>query len=295
MKIAILLTCHNRKALTVRCLNSIMQSHTDALSRIMFDIYLTDDGCTDGTADAVSVLPFASKIVILKGNGNLFWNAGMNNSWEAASRRGGYDGYLWVNDDCVIYPSLWQDLIITNEYCKKNYQKSGIYVGSTCDPITNEFTYGGFDFVSKLSLKDRFVHPNGKIPQPCQCAHGNITYVSQEVEQRMGHLYRKYVHGGGDHDYTYKAHLAGFPVLVMPHYAGECENDHIKRDNPNFARMSLCNRFRYLYSPFGFRFRNTLIFNRRCFPYRYPFVLFSGLLKALVPAAYIKFYHFLRK
>lgn len=295
MKIAILLTCYNRKHLSVRCLNSIMQSHAKAMSKIEIDIFLTDDGCTDGTAQAVSSLPFASKIVILKGNGKLFWNAGMNNSWKAASRHGGYDGYLWVNDDCVIYPSLWQDLIDTNDYCNKKYHKSGIYVGSTCDPTTKSFTYGGFNFVNRISLKDIFVHPNGKYPQPCQCAHGNITYVSRKVEQKMGHLYHKYEHGGGDHDYTYKAYLAGFPVLVMPHYAGECENDHINRENPNFAKMNLTNRLRYLYSPFGFRFRNTLIFQRRCFPYRYPFVLLSGLLKALLPTTYIKFYMFLRK
>lgn len=303
MKVAILLTCYNRKVKTIRCLNSIVRSYEvakseiDTISRIDYDIYLTDDGSTDGTSDAVRALPFVNKnkIVILNGDGNLFWNAGMNNSWAAASNHGGYDGYLWVNDDCVIYPSLWLDLIDANDYCKTKYHKCGIYVGSTCDPSTKNFTYGGFNFVNKISLKDCFVLPNGREPQRCQCAHGNITYISCQVEQKMGHLYRKYVHGGGDHDYTYKAHLAGFPIMVMPHYVGECENDHIKSANPDFSKMSLRDRFKYLYSPFGFKFRNTLIFQRRCFPYRYPFVLFSGLLKVFAPVAYLRFYNFLRR
>lgn len=295
MKIAILLTCHNRREKTIRCLKSVVDSHKTACSNIEFDIYITDDGSTDGTSEAVSALPFAEKIILLKGNGNLFWNAGMNNSWCEASVRSTYDGFLWLNDDSTIYPYFWVDLIETDNYCKVKYGKGGIYVGTTCDPATKEFTYGGFNYISVVTLKDEFVLPDGKKPKECQCGHGNITYVSRDVEQEMGHLYRKYHHGGGDHDYTYNAYKKGFHILVMPRYAGECENDHLNKKKVDFSKMGIIQRFKYLYSPFGFNFHNTLIFQRRNFPIRYPFVLVSGILKALFPSAYFRFYMTLRK
>lgn len=290
MKIAILLTCHNRKEKTLRCLKSVVDSYKYSKSDVDFDIYLTDDGSTDGTSEAVLSLPFADKITVLKGDGNLFWNAGMNNSWDKASESGGYDGYLWLNDDCTVYPDFWKDLTVTDTYCKDKFGKGGIYVGSTCDPVTKKFTYGGFDYINKITLKDRFVHPNNEWPQSCECGHGNITYISSDVERKMGHLCRKYRHGGGDHDYTYMSHLAGFPILVMPHYAGECENDHLNNKGKDITAMTLKERIEYLYSPFGLNFHNSLLFQRRCFPFRYPFVLLSGLLKVTIPSLYTKFY-----
>lgn len=180
MKIAVLLTCFNRKVKTLRCLTSLVESSVKAQTKIDFEIFVTDDGSIDGTSDSLKDLPFASKIHILQGDGSLFWNGGMNRSWDAASK---YDGYLWLNDDCLIYPEFWLDLDYTNTYCYNKYGKRGIYIGSTCDPQTKNFTYGGFKYVNKITLKDEFVMPDGISPQECECGHGNITYISREVEK----------------------------------------------------------------------------------------------------------------
>ena len=39
----------------------------------------------------------------------------------------------------------------------------------------------------------------------------------------------------------------------------------------------------------------TLLFQKRCFPYRYPFVWVIGYVKALFPKLYLGFYKVLRK
>ena len=233
-------------------------------------------------------------IQIIKGNGSLYWNAGMIMSWKAAISEGDFDGYLWLNDDTRILPSFWTDLLETDNYSINKVGKRGIYVGSTCDPITKEFTYGGFDYINKWTLKDRFVIPNGKEVVACECAHGNITYVSKEVVDVMGVFCDKYIHGGGDHDYTYLAHKHGFPLWVMKNYEGECENDHHEKSD-KYSSMSLKQRIAYLNSPFGFNLNNTLLFNERCFPYRVPFVWFMGYLKALFPNFSRHIYLFFRK
>ena len=58
----------------------------------------------------------------------------------------------------------------------------------------------------------------------------------------MGVLYEGYIHGGGDHDYTYRAYKAGFPILVMKDYVGTCENDHNNDGYGDFMEMSLKDR-----------------------------------------------------
>ena len=65
MQIAVLLTCYNRKDKTLRCLKSL--SDTFLLSGVdhKVDVYLTDDGCTDGTFNAVRALNITFPVYIL--------------------------------------------------------------------------------------------------------------------------------------------------------------------------------------------------------------------------------------
>ena len=296
MKIAVLLTVHNRKEKTLACLKSLEQSYLMSGSSILFTVYLTDDGCTDGTTEAIAQTTYPFRIHLLKGNGKLYWNGGMIHSWKAALQsEEQYDGYLWLNDDTRVLPDFWKDICQADHQSIRLYGKKGIYVGSTCDPQTKKFTYGGFCFTNKWTLKDRFVTPDGQTFQPCECAHGNITYVSKEVVNRCGIFYEGYIHGAGDHDYTYLAHKAGFPILVMPHFAGECENDHKEDGYAEFMKMPLKKRLEYLNSPFGFNLHNTVLFQKRCFPYRAPFVKFAGYVKALFPQLYMTLYRTARR
>lgn len=53
MKIAVLLTCFNRKEKTLACLAGLYESQKVYNERnstpIEMEVFLTDDGCTDGT------------------------------------------------------------------------------------------------------------------------------------------------------------------------------------------------------------------------------------------------------
>ena len=282
MNIAVLITCYNRRARTISFLNSIETTILPFLNRIHLHLYLTDDGCTDGTAEAVLEKQYSFPIRILKGTGYLYWNAGMILAWETAIQDDYYDGYLWMNDDIRVLPEFWEDLLTTDSYCSQHYGKKGIYVGSTKDEKTGQLTYGGFDFINKWTLKDRFVIPDGKNVQSCEAAHGNITYVSSEVVERMGIFDRRYWHGGADHDYTYLAHKAGFPILVCPHFSAICDNDHSGKYK-RLSALTLKERLRIFWSPFGLNMHNALLFNWKCFPYRLPIVLLAGIAKCISP------------
>ena len=67
----IIIPVHNRKALTHDCLASLeTQTWKD------FRVIVVDDGSTDGTADMLRTM-FPS-VIVLTGNGNLFWTAATN-------------------------------------------------------------------------------------------------------------------------------------------------------------------------------------------------------------------------
>ena len=280
-RIAVLMTCYNRREKTVRCLRTLQEGWEKAASGLLPSVFLTDDGCSDGTAEAVLDLNLPFPVHILQGTGNLFWNGGMINSWKAALAESGFDGYLWLNDDTYALPEFWEDLVAADAHCLTTYGKHGIYVGSTRDIETGAFTYGGFNYVSKITLLDQLLPPDGSF-QPCQAAHGNITYVSQEVVDKTGIFCEKYWHGGSDHDYTYRAHRAGFPVLVLPRYSAECENDHIWKTRDH-TTLPLKERMRLFWVKEGYGMHNALLFSCRCFPWRTPFVFLSGVIKLFFP------------
>ncbi|GAA4141996.1 hypothetical protein GCM10022216_22490 [Sphingobacterium kyonggiense] len=293
MNIAILITVFNRVEKTLACFTSLRYSLKNSKD-VHIKVFLTDDGSTDGTKEKVLTSFPDLDIEILPGSGQLFWNGGMINSWREAVKEGDFDGYLWLNNDSIILPNLWEELIAADKYSKSQFGKGGIYVGSTYNLSKTNISYGGFNFINKWTLKDEFVIPNGEF-QACEAAHGNITYVSNDVVKTEGVFYEGYIHSGGDHDYSYLAHKHGYPVFILRDYVGICENDHKENYGSDFKSLSMKERFKYLKSPLGYNLKNTLIFQRRCFPYRYIPVLIAGYFKALFPNLSFFIYRQLRK
>lgn len=293
MNVAILITVFNRLNKTIECFNSILQSFPIPPS-FKYKIFLTDDGSTDGTSESIKSLFPNLNIEILKGNGQLYWNGGMNNSWLAAIKEGGFDGYLWLNNDSIILPNLWNEIIDAHQYSMDTFGQGGVYIGSTYNKELTGLSYGGFNFINRWTLKDQFVIPNGKY-QNCQAGHGNITFISDNVVKNEGVFCDKYIHSGGDHDYTYLAFKHGFPVFILKEYVGICDNDHTEMDGSDFINLKFQERKKYLKSPLGYNLNNTLLFQKRCFPYRYFPVLIAGYAKLFFPRLYFNLIKFLRK
>ena len=288
-QVAVLMTVFNRLEKTIQCLNTLFESLQN-YPALKVDVFLTDDGSGDHTSSVLKEMYNGYSLYLLQGDGNLYWNGGMNYSWKAALEHGKYDGYLWLNNDTTVFSCLWRELLDADEYAQKTFGKKGIYVGSTCNTEGN-LSYGGFNFVNRWTLKDVFLIPDGKNFQLCQCGHGNITYVSHDVVEKRGILCDGYWHGGGDHDYTYLAYKNGYPVFILREYVGLCENDHRVTDE----RIGLKKRIKQMNSILGSNLHNTLLFQRRCFPYRYPFAWLVGYIKVLFPGTYMKLYKVLRR
>lgn len=282
LRIAVILTCHNRKNKTVSCIKKLLQ--ISQISHSQIEIFLTDDGSTDGTVEELLSLNLDIPMHILKGNGDLFWARGMNLAWSTALNTASFDGYLWLNDDTMLYNNVFDEIELTDDYSFQNYGKGGIYVGSTCSTDSKTFTYGGHLYKNKLLNTLTDIIPNDSI-QICEIANGNITYISKDVVEVLGLFHNGYIHGA-DYDYTYLAYKKNFPILVMRGYLGECDDDHQSEGYMKFVTLPFKERINYLYSPKGLQFGGALLFQRRFFPYRYPLVLCAGWFKVFFPKLY---------
>lgn len=218
-RVAVILTCFNRRETTLNCLRALSQQTKKA------DVYLTDDGSSDGTSDAVSKQ--YPEVKILQGNGNLFWVGGMRLAFESAMR-GNYDYYLWLNDDTILESDTLERLLTIHQQLKLQGRFDSIVVGSTKDPITGQASYGGAVKSSKwYSNKYNFVGASQSL-QECDTMFGNCVLIPNSVASKVGNIDKAFIHSLGDLDYGLRAKNKGCSIWVAPGYVGTCSKNSIK-------------------------------------------------------------------
>ena len=234
-RIAVLLTVHNRKDKTLNCLRGLMSQSLP--KEYVLDVYMTDDGCSDGTPETVkSEFP---TINIVRGDGNLFWNRGMYKAWQAASQTYDYDFYLWLNDDTVLLTKALVNLLE-----EATERPDSVIVGSTHSTIDpTKLTYGGH-------FKGRHIMPNGYL-QPCQTFNGNIVLISKAIFHKIGNLDWAYRHAIGDLDYGWMVTRAGLNNYIPREFRGICDNNP---KPPIWIRpeIPLKKRWKNYHSPLGY-------------------------------------------
>lgn len=222
VKIATLLTCHNRCKKTLACLGALFQCKMP--EGYSLDVFLVDDGSMDGTDTAVRTR--YPQVCIIKGDGNLYWNGGMRLAFAAAMDKG-FDYYLWLNDDTLLYPTTIETLINTAQCLQAKQRKSVIVVGSTQDANDGRLTYGGVIRPRKWKATTFTLIAPRDVPVECETMNGNCVLVPQEIAQAVGNMDPKYSHAMGDQDYGLRARYAGFAVWVMAGFAGKCSRNTV--------------------------------------------------------------------
>lgn len=280
--VAVLITCHNRREKTLECLKALLLA--DLPEGYHIAVFLVDDGSTDGTGEAVqSEFP---QVNIIQGDGNLYWAGGMRLAWKEALQHS-YEAYILLNDDTILSSQAINLLIETHNYALEKFHQGGIYVGSTHDPETKEFTYGGHKLLKRIASRSSPVKPEVGIIKSCDFANGNILLVSENVVESMGILSDQFTHSVADFDYTLNAKKKGFPVLICSDYCGACTDDHGKNWLPN--NHSIFERINYLRSPKHLAYHEYLLYIKHHFPFYYPVAFLKLWTKTLFPAIWDNF------
>ena len=278
-RIAVLIACHNRREMTLACLDALRNQ--EPVSGVTTEVYLVDDGSTDGTAGAVRRR--YPDVVLFQGDGTLYWCGGMRAAFSEAVK-GDYDGYWWLNDDTFLHPRAMRVLLETRRRLLAATGREGIVVGSTCDPDTGELTYGGKVRIRPGNpLACRAFRPADE-PLPCDVFNGNCVLVPRAVARELGNLSGEYTHLIGDIDYGLRAAEKGIPCWVAPGYLAVCRG----HPTPEWALpgLSLAERLKRLHSPKGPPPREWRIFVRRHGGSRWVLHCAKLYLRALAPRIY---------
>lgn len=237
-KVAILLTVHNRREKTLECLKNCYQQ-IDSMKgddTYSFSVYLVNDGCTDGTVEDVN--EYYPQTIVIRGDGNLFWNQGMRLAWETAAKEN-YDFYLWLNDDTLMKEGALACLMETSSFLRHR-----AIVAGTAENAAGALSYGG------RSRSGKLIEPDPAIPVPCYTFNGNLVLVPSYAYRILGNLDEHYHHSFGDYDYGVRAAKAGIVRVVAPGVLCRCDR------NPGVPKWRnraypIRERFAYLHSPKG--------------------------------------------
>lgn len=250
-RIAVLMTCHNRRAKTVKCLESLRRSAAAAAVLDSMRVFLVDDGSTDGTADAVKeVWP---GITVIAADGSKFWAGGMALAESEAIRSmGDMTHLLWLNDDVVLDEEAIAVLLATAADAP-----TVIAIGAMRG-LDGELSYSGVRFTSRWHpLRFEWVPP-GEEAIEVEAMNGNLVLVPAEIARSVGGVDDGFSQQAGDFDYGIRARAAGALLLLAPGTLGVCP-----RNDPAPEPSRLGDRWRRLNDPVGLANRDQLRFIRR--------------------------------
>ncbi len=255
---AVLITCHNRKPKTLACLDALFNQVIP--SDLAIDVYLVDDGSTDGTTEAVQQT--YPQVKILPGDGTLYWNRGMHKAFAEALQYD-YDYYLWLNDDTLLYPEALSCLWQTSHNLAKQGHDQAIIVGSTRHPDTGKLTYGGVVRSTWWHpFKYRLVEPTTE-PQLAETLNGNCVLIPRVVVQILGNLDPTFSHSIGDTDYGLRSQRQGCSVWVAPGYAGKCQTNPPQGHPWHDPKFTLKQRWQAVTDKKGLPPRESKVFCQR--------------------------------
>lgn len=280
--VATLITCHNRREKTIACLESLQRAEVPPAYRV--DVYLTDDGSTDGTGNAVKELfPYVN---LVEGDGNMFWAGGMRLAWKTALDRKKYDAFLLINDDVILHRNFIWNLLKAETYSLSETGMKGIYTGATVDGATGEVTYGGSTIIRNHLIVTMQKLALASYPQQCDLANANILWVSGYVVDRIGIFEERYTHGIADYDYSLRALKRNIPLWLAPGVCGICEHNRGKNWKTG---VSLKERIRWMKSPKGLAYSEYLFYIKKHFPAYLPYSFIMMWMKILFPFVWDRF------
>jgi GT2 family glycosyltransferase len=237
-KIATLTTCFNRKAKTMVCLQRLFQM--PGAERL--EVYLLDDGSTDGTGDAVRAeFP---QVRVFQGDGSHFWSGGMRLLFEEA-KKGDYSGYLWLNDDI----ELDNDALTRIFDWADRSAGSGILGGSMRFPGRPDVSYGGSLKLTPHPMRFTLQKPDSDNLVEVHVMNGNFYYIPKKIVDSVGGINPGLLQQGADYEYATRARQAGFKVYLLPGTYGVCDTNDFGPRLRGFAGLRKISKPRHL--PYG--------------------------------------------
>lgn len=251
VRIAVLITCHDRRDRTVGCLERLDASLRSAGLRDTTEVFLVDDGSSDGTgAAALEAWP---GLHLIAGTGDLFWARGMALAERAALEEAPDTTHLlWLNDDVELDADSVGRLFDVSRSSPEAIVVGALRSGD------GGISYSGIRLTDgRHPLRFERIEPAAG-PVAADTLNGNLVLVPTRVAVALGGIERAFRHAFADFDYGVRAREAGFPVLLAPTTFGSCDRDLPAPEPPSVAA-----RWRRLMAPTGGALPDVVAYLRR--------------------------------
>ncbi len=202
--IYILIPVHNRKSITLTCLEHLQQQ--GALDR--YHVVVIDDASTDGTSDAIAQR--YPDVTILAGDGNLWWTGAIVKGMKFAMEQGAR--YLiWLNDDTLPEEQTLEKLITACIDNPRTIASAQCYE----DETFQKGSFGGHR-VNQQKLYSE-CNTTGLGQQTVYDGlNGNLVCLSRSVVDCLGYPNQRWMpHGWADLIYTFESKKSGFLPTVI--------------------------------------------------------------------------------
>lgn len=273
--IAVLMASHDRVTTTLRCLGSL---RAQTITDVRIEVFLVDDGSTDGTTAAVAER--FPEVHVVEGSGDLYWSGAMRIA-QTEARRIAPDFLLWLNDDVDLDADAIERLLAAHRQLVDRDEAASIVVGGVADPTTSRTSYAGVVRPDRRRpTRFELLEPTDAL-QRCDSMNGNLVLVPELVFRRVEGFDGSYRHAMSDFDFGLRATAQGCAVWLAPGTFGTCAKDH--SDSPwSNPDLGLVRASRILVSTKGLPPRDWLRFTRRhagpAWPLYFasPYVRFAG-------------------
>jgi len=210
--IYIVIPVHNRLEATRDCLDSLRaQTYTS------FQVVLVDDGSSDGTSEYVrSGYP---EVIVLEGDGNLWWTGGTNLGVRYAVRYTRDTDYiLTLNNDTVLPPTYLHTMVSL-----ARQMPNGLIGSVAIDDEHRDVVVDAGVRIHWLSAKYVRLKSPGRAGDgigsfyQVSALPGRGTLIPVPVFRTIG-LYdvRNFPHYAADYDFSLRARKAGYTLLLHP-------------------------------------------------------------------------------
>jgi hypothetical protein len=200
----IIIPVHNRKAITLSCLERLKQQ--GSLDR--YHIVVVDDGSTDGTSAAIAQQ--YPDVNILSGDGNLWWTGAIVLGMKFAMARGA-QYLIWLNDDTLPETGAIERLIVSCINNPKTIASAQCYE----DDTFQQGSFGGHRVNQRKLYAECKTTAFGH-QQVYDGLHGNLVCFSRSAVECLGYPNQRWMpHGWADLVYTFEAKKSGFLPTVI--------------------------------------------------------------------------------
>src|SRR4030067_1872196 len=198
---------YNNIKYTLGCLESLQkQTLRD------FKIIVCDDGSSDNTSEIIK--KNFPEVILLKGDGNLWWAGAMNQCLKYALYRGKKNDFvLLLNNDLIVRDDYLQNLITA---AKPNEMLSSITVNVENE---NNIVYAG-ELLDMFSARSMMIHRNFKKYEKlneweADLLTGRGTLFSLQLLEQIGLMHNQLMpQYGADVEFSVRAKHAGYKLKV---------------------------------------------------------------------------------